>query len=157
MPVQHTNTVDGAKRRRFALFGQHHLVPAELLLLARMDACRKNRSKRLAAETNPYRGHALLHRRFDSRELPLQEGIALDLVDADRSAEHDEEVGSLCRAEVVNTGLEVVEHNAAVLQHAGERAGIFESDVTNGDGVLHDASLRGSSTGAFCAERPRSI
>ena len=67
----------------------------------------------------------------------LEERIAVDLVDADRAAEHDEEIGVLGGTEIVDAGFEIAERDAAILQHAFQGAGILEGDMAYGDGVLH--------------------
>jgi hypothetical protein len=106
MPVQHADAVDRADRRRLALLRQSHLVPAELLLLAGIDARRKHRGESLAAETDADRRHALLDCGFDGGELLLEKRIAVDFVNADRATEHDDEIGVPRRAQIVDAGFE---------------------------------------------------
>ena len=128
-------------------FVRRHLVPADLLLLAGIDAGGKHGSKRLAAEADADHRRAFLDGRLDGCELLLQKGIAVDLIDADRTAEHDEEIGILGRGEIVDAGFEIVKRDAAISEHALERAGILEGDMTYGDGVahlVHRSLLRGT-------------
>src|ERR1700680_4494008 len=73
----------------------------------------------------------------DGRELILDEGIAVDLVDADRATEHKQEVSVLGGGEVVYARFEIAERDAAVCEHAFQGAGILEGDMAYGDGVLH--------------------
>src|SRR5262245_64349184 len=106
MPVQLADAVDRAEGRGLAFLGESHLVPAELLPAAGIDARREHGCERLAAETNTDGGNVLLHRRLDDGEFLLQQRIAVDLVDADRTAEHEEEVGRLGGVEIVDAGFE---------------------------------------------------
>lgn len=110
-------------------------------MLAGIDARGEHRGERLAAEADADHRHAFLHRRLDGRKLLLDEGIAVDLVDADRAAEHDEKVGAVRRGEIVDAGFEITKRDAAILQHGLERTRILEGDMAYGDGVLHAASL----------------
>ena len=48
---------------------------------------------------------AALQRSLDHGEFLLEEGIALDLVDADRAAEHDEEIGVARRRQIIDAGV----------------------------------------------------
>src|SRR5262245_6573467 len=107
MPVEHADAVDRAERRGLAFLAERHLVPTKLLLASGIDPRRKHGGKRLTAETDADGGNVLLHRRLYDGEFLFEEGIALDLVDADRAAEHEEEVGRLGGVEVVRGRLEI--------------------------------------------------
>ena len=70
---------------------------------------------------------------LDQRDLFAEKGIERLVVDADRAAEHDEQVGriTLDSAEVVHAGFEVAHRNSARGEHRGEDAQVLEGDVAD--------------------------
>src|SRR5258708_27101217 len=92
----------------------------------------------------------------DEAELVLEEGIGRGLVDADRAAQPNHEIGvpEVAGVEVVEPGLAVADAEAALPQHRREAAEILERDVPDGErgGGLHQRLL--SEGAAFWKARP---
>src|SRR5262245_10686612 len=128
-------------------------LPSLVSVAPGIDARREHGGERLAGETNADGGNVLLHRRLDDGEFLVEKRIALDFVDADRTAEHEQKVGHLGGVQIVDAGFEIAEGDAAVLKQPGQDARVLEGDMTDGDGVLYhspNASVR-----RHCArERP---
>ena len=124
---------------------------------AGIDARGEHGGERLRAETDADHGRALLDGSLDGLQLVLEEGIAVDLVDADGAAEHEKEIGVQRRRQVVSPGLQILEADAALLEHGAERAGILEGDMVDGDGILHDVPPSALGPANLCAGRARRV
>ena len=75
-------------------------------------------------------------RRSISAISSAEKGIERLVVDADRAAEHDEQVGriTLDGAEVIHAGFEVAHRNSARGEDRGEDAQVLEGDVADNRG-----------------------
>src|SRR5262249_23741294 len=133
VPMEHPELVLGERgERRFApIGGEAEQAPTDLLLAIRIDTGAEYRGERLPAEANADDWLAAGNRLLDNGELLLEERIAVDLIDADRRAEHDEDVGVLGRREIIDAGLQIAKLDAAAGNCVFQRAGILEGNVTD--------------------------
>ena len=143
MPVQNPELAFGQRRKRrlAPLRRQPDQAPADLLLAIGIDARAQHGRDRLRAQANTDCRRAALEHGLDHAELLFEEGVTVDLIDADGPAEHDQLLGVLGDVEVVNAGLDIGETDTAIGKDAGKGAGVLEGDVTNGDCGLHSSAF----------------
>ncbi|MGD0531626.1 MAG: hypothetical protein ABSA62_04920 [Methyloceanibacter sp.] len=96
--------------------------PVDLLGAARIDAAAERGRDRLRAEADADQRRAVPERRLDRGEFVSQEGVAGDLIDADRAAEHDEEIGALRVRQIVDARLQIAKRDATRSEDVLERA-----------------------------------
>lgn len=84
-------------------------------------------------------------------QLIHDEWIGLVVKGADGATEHHQQVSSIDSAGVqrISSRIDILDRVAACLQQGFQRSQVFEIQVANGDGGLHD---RGSSVSGFAGQ-----
>jgi hypothetical protein len=77
----------------FAFGTQCHRTPTDFLARPGEDALAEGACHKLAAEANPKRGTVLPQTALRQRDLTRKEPIGIAFVDADRSAQHNQQIG----------------------------------------------------------------
>ncbi|MNT06782.1 hypothetical protein D3C72_1414630 [compost metagenome] len=129
VPVQHlpVRVRQGRERRAQAGFGRRDRPPANLAR-ARIDARARRRRDQLRAQAGADHGPPRAEPLADDRDLGLQPRIGLGFIDADRPAQHHQQVRRIGRdqRQVVHAGLEHADLVPAVAHGIGNHAGMLE-------------------------------
>src|SRR5215470_724733 len=132
VPVQHRGARAQLGERGLAAgFGERERAPAQLLALASIDASAERLRHDLRAEAETEHGAAVPQAAFDGGDLSLEERIVPRLVDADRSAQNDQQIriDEIAGAEIVQAGVAISDGEAEFAQHRGKAAEVLERDV----------------------------
>jgi len=108
-------------------------------LLAGIDARTQRRRHHLRAEANAEDRLAALQPRAHQCDFFGNEGIFRAVVHADRTAEHHQQIGcgDRSRGQRVDTGLDIVDVEAGLLQYRSKVAEIFKGEMADNE-TLHD-------------------
>ena len=151
VPMQHPafGLAQRIERRFASVRREPDQAPADLLLARGIDAGAEHRGDKLRAEADADHGLAAGEHRLDHGELGAQERIAVELVDADRTAEHDENVGVLGLRQVVDASLQGAQRDAARGECIFQRARVLEANMSDGDGFFHGSLICAGRTCAW--------
>ena len=142
--MQYRNALQGLQRRTLAFISQQQWRKADLLATTGGDVGTECARHQLRAEADAQRGPLLLQPTLQQRDAVVEEGIAINIVDADRAAQHDQQVGGFGGVERVDTGLQYLQLPALCRQQWLQGAEVFKGDVLQDDRVLHaEAPLLG--------------
>ena len=110
---------------------------------ARRDARAKRRRHNLRAETNPQHRLVRFEAHRDRCNLVSDERIAVALVNADRTAEHDQQIGrqQRFRVERLDSGIVIADAIAARGNERPEQTEILEGHVANRKAFFDHAAV----------------
>src|SRR5579875_991020 len=149
VPVQHARPGRELRQGRGAAGGaQSHAGPPDLLESGAVDLGAEPARHQLCAEADAEHRLAHLESLLEQRDLGLEERIAVVLVDADRPAEHHQQIAirELRGREIVGRRVAIARLVAARRQRRREGVEILEGDVADGDGRRHQTTPETGST-----------
>src|SRR5215831_556140 len=127
-----------AQRPAAASLAELQLAPTDLLGGSRIDPRTERAGDQLRAETDAEgrarRGEAA----FEERDLPAEKRVNGFFIGADRTAEHDDQVGRqrIDPVDIVDAGVAIADGIPIATQHAVERAEVLEMDMPDRDRSL---------------------
>ena len=139
MPMQHRRRGERRQRRCFAGIAQCQRRKTDFLHRSRRDARSKRRSHHLRAEANAEHRLIGLKPGLDGSDLAGDKRIGFGLVNADRPAQHDDEIGCDERAGVERLDARLVKADVVIAggEQRAEESKIFKSDVAHGDASFY--------------------
>ena len=133
VPVQHRRGAERRQHRSPAGGRQRQRRPADLLDRTRRHPRAKRRRHHLRAEADAEDRLVGFDARGDRGDFAGDERIGFALIDADRTAEHDDEIGrdQRLRVERLDAGIVIANLIAARGDQRAEQTEILEGDVAN--------------------------